>query len=123
MGDDGTNDEASSSTAGWSACGLVLRVRRIVRASVAATETWTDPDGFRSPAGEVHAWLPGTNQTLCGLPLKRSGLWRLPHIDWIDVQPATGRDADRVAAVCRRCNAATGRRRDEKAWTRTDPRP
>jgi len=37
-----------------------------VRAQVAATSSWRDPDGFRSPAGEVHAWLVGTNQTLCG---------------------------------------------------------
>jgi hypothetical protein len=92
-------------------------------AAVAASDTWRAPDGFRSPAGEVHAWLPGTNQTLCGLQLSRTGLKRLPHIDWVDAQPATGRDADRVTAVCRRCNAATGHRRDEKPWMRNDPRP
>jgi hypothetical protein len=94
-----------------------------MRASVAATGTWTDPDGFRSPRGEVHAWLPRTNQTLCGLPLSKAGLLRFPHVDWLDVQPATGRDADQVSSVCRRCNAATGHRRDEKRWRRTDPRP
>jgi hypothetical protein len=94
-----------------------------VRAAVAATGSWTDPDGIKAPAGEVHAWLPRTNQTLCGLPLKKAALGRFPHIDWLDVQPVTGRDADRVTAVCRRCNAATGRRRDAKPWTRTDPRP
>ena len=85
-----------------------------MRAAVAATDTWTDPDGFRAPAGEVHAWLPRTNQTLCGLPLHRAQLHRFPHVDWLDAQPATGRDADRVTQVCRRCAAATGRRRDEK---------
>ena len=92
-------------------------------AAVAATGSWTDPDGFRSPAGEVHAWKPGSNSSLCGLQLSRSRLERFPHIQWVDVQPATGRDADRVAEVCPRCAAATGRRRDERPWRRTDPRP
>lgn len=36
-------------------------------AAAAATGTWTDPDGIRTPAVEVHAWHPGTNQSLCGL--------------------------------------------------------
>jgi len=92
-------------------------------AAVAATDRWTDPDGFRSPAGEVHAWRPQTNQTLCGLQLSRSRLERFPHIQWADVQPAAGRDADRVTDVCPRCAAAMGRRRDERRWRRTDPRP
>jgi hypothetical protein len=92
-------------------------------AAVAATGSWTDPDGFRSPAGEVHAWRPGSNSSLCGLQLSRSRLERFPHIQWLDVQPATGRDADRVTDVCPRCAAATGRRRDERGWKRTDPRP
>jgi hypothetical protein len=94
-----------------------------MRASVAATGQWRDPDGFRLPAGEVHAWLPGRNQTLCGLSTDKSGLGRFPNVDWADVQPATGRDADRVAEVCPRCAAALGRRRDTRPWTRTDPRP
>jgi hypothetical protein len=93
-----------------------------MRASVAATGRWTDPDGFRMPAGEVHAWRPGTNQTLCGRQLSRSGLARFPHVEWADVQPGTGRDADRVAEVCPRCAAATGRRRDERRWVRDHPR-
>ena len=74
------------------------------------------------PSGEVHAWLQGTNQTLCGLALKRSRLDRFPHVDWLDVQPATGRDADKVAVVCYRCAAAMGRKRDSKPWTRTKRR-
>jgi hypothetical protein len=94
-----------------------------MRASVAATGTWTDPDGFRAPAGEVHAWQQGTNQTLCGLSIHRSGLRRFSHVDWSDAQPATGRDADAVSDVCHRCAAAMGRRRDDKPWTRVDPRP
>jgi hypothetical protein len=92
-------------------------------AAVAATDSWRDPDGFRAPAGEVHAWKPGSNSSLCGLQLSRSRLERFPHIQWVDVQPATGRDADRVTDVCPRCAAATGRRRDERPWRRTDPRP
>jgi hypothetical protein len=91
-------------------------------ATVAASGEWTDPDGFRMPAGAVHAWRQGTNQTLCGLQLSRSGLRRFPHVDWVDVQPATGRDADRVSEVCARCAAAMGRRRDERPWTRHNPR-
>jgi hypothetical protein len=39
------------------------------------------------------------------------------------VQPATGGHADEVRRVCPRCAAATGRRRDERPWVRTDPRP
>lgn len=97
--------------------------KRVERASVAATRSWTDPDGVRIPSGEVHAWLVGTNQTLCGLSTKRSQLTRFPHVDWADVQPASGRDADRVADVCPRCAAAMGRRRDTRPWTRTNPRP
>jgi hypothetical protein len=90
---------------------------------VAASGEWVDPDGIRMPAGEVHAWEPGRNQTLCGLPLARAQLRRFPHVSWADVQPETGRDADEVRRVCPRCAAATGRRRDERRWSRTDPRP
>ncbi len=91
-------------------------------ASVAATGTWTDPDGFRSPAGLVHAWLPRTNQTVCGVQLTKAGLLRFPHIQWVDVQPGTGRDADEVQEVCRRCAAGMGARRDSRPWTRHNPR-
>jgi len=94
-----------------------------MKAAVAATGSWTDPDGIREPAGEVHAWHPGTNQTLCGLSLHRSRLLRFSHVDWRDVQPDTGRAADEVADVCPRCAAGMGRRRDERRWTRTNPRP
>jgi hypothetical protein len=90
---------------------------------VAASSQWVDPDGVRMPAGEVHAWEQGTNQTLCGLALARSELRRFAHVTWADVQPATGRDADEVRRVCPRCAAATGRRRDARSWSRTDPRP
>jgi len=97
-------------------------VAAMPRAAVAATGEWTDPDGFRMPSGVVHAWRQGTNQTLCSLPLSRTGLHRFPHVEWVDVQPATGRDADRVQEVCPRCASAMGRRRDERPWTRRNPR-
>ena len=92
-------------------------------AAVAATGRWVDPDGVRRPAGEVHAWLPGANQTACGVPLSRAGLERSPHVTWADAQPASGGHADAVTHVCRRCAASQGRRRDEGPWRRTDPRP
>lgn len=92
-------------------------------AAVAASGRWIDPDGYRSPAGTVHAWLRATNQTLCGLPLSKAQLLRFPHIQWVDVQPASGRDADQVQEVCPRCAAGMGARRDDKPWKRVNPRP
>jgi hypothetical protein len=93
-------------------------------AAVAAGGQWTDPDdGIRYPAGEVHAWERGRNETVCGLSLSRSRLARFPHVSWADVQPESGRHAEGVQAVCRRCRAAQGARRDERGWTRTNPRP
>jgi hypothetical protein len=92
--------------------------------AVAASGQWRDPDdAVRAPAGEVHAWEPGRNSTLCGLQLSRSGLQRFPHVTWADVQPESGRYADRVARVCPRCAAASGARRGARRWSRVDPRP
>jgi hypothetical protein len=91
--------------------------------AVAATGEWTDPDGARVPAGEVHAWEPGTNQTRCGLSLHRSRLTRFSHVRWEDVQPESGGSADAVQRVCPRCAAAQGRRTGRRSWTRTNPRP
>jgi len=90
---------------------------------VAATSEWRDEDAQRLPAGEVHAWEPGQNQTACGLALSRSGLLRFSHVGWADVQPDSGGAADQVEIVCPRCAAANGARRDEKSWTRDSPRP
>jgi hypothetical protein len=93
-------------------------------AKVAATDRWVDPDdGIGYPAGEVHGWEPGRNESVCGLSLSRSGLGRFPHVSWADVQPESGRHAEEVQAVCRRCRAALGHRRDDRGWTRTNPRP
>jgi len=90
---------------------------------VAATAESRTSDGERLPAGEVHAWVPGTNQTRCGLSLSRSRLVRFAGVAWNDVQPASGGAADAVAIVCPRCAAALGGRRDERRWVRTRPRP
>ncbi len=95
-------------------------------ARVAASGTAVDPDdGVRLPAGEVHAWAPGTNQTLCGLALSRSRLARFPHVAFTDALPATGGRADFVVEVCPRCHAAVvpRARRTGRSWSRTDPRP
>lgn len=86
--------------------------RRPAAAQVAASSTWTDPDGVRRPAGDVHAWLPGTNQTVCGLPLARASLARFPHVAWADALPERGRHADEVRHVCPRCRAAQRPRPD-----------
>lgn len=86
--------------------------RRPSGAQVAASSTWTDPDGVRRPAGDVHAWVGGTNQTVCGLALSRSQLARFPHVAWADALPETGAHADAVGHVCPRCRAALRPRRD-----------
>lgn len=60
--------------------------------------------------------FPAFNQTPCGLQRSKSGLLHFHHIPWIDVQPATDRDADMVEEFCRRCAARMGAKRP-------DPRP
>ncbi|MEE6271799.1 hypothetical protein V2J56_00380 [Georgenia sp. MJ206] len=97
--------------------------KKLTSASVVASGQWTEPDGVRAPAGTVHAWVPGTNQTVCGLALSRESFLRFPHVAWAEVQPATGIHADEVAEICPRCAAGMGARRDEQRWTRTNPRP
>ena len=93
-------------------------------AAVAAAGRWVDPDdGIRYPAGEVHAWERGRNETVCGLSLSRSRLARFPHVSWTDVQPESGRHAEEVQEVCRRCRAGLGQRRDDRGWKRINPRP
>lgn len=79
--------------------------------AVAASSEWTDPDGVRRPGGDVHAWTPSTNQTLCGLALSRSQLWRYPHVNWDDIRPESGQYAGAVRRVCPRCMAGVSPRR------------
>ncbi|GAA0476908.1 hypothetical protein GCM10009544_43630 [Streptomyces stramineus] len=93
---------------------------------MAASGQWQDEeDGRRLPAGEVHAWVPGTNQSVCGLSLHKSRLLRFPHIVWPDVLPESGGAADRVQRVCPRCASVAGRRGSAAAppWRRVNPRP
>ena len=91
---------------------------------VAATDDWLDEDHVRHPAGEVHGWLRGRNQTLCGLSLHRSRLRAFADVEWDDVQPASGGRADQVQAVCPRCRSAVeGRTSKVRSWTRDSPRP
>ncbi|GGV53374.1 hypothetical protein [Streptomyces griseoflavus] len=100
---------------------------RVKRYAVAATGQWTDEEEGRRrlPAGEVHAWEPGLNQTVCGLSLSRSQLVRFSHVVWQDVLPESGGAADRVQRLCRRCASVAGRRGDDARprWHRTNPRP
>ncbi len=96
-----------------------------VKARVAASGEDVDEDGVRLPAGEVHAWEPGTNSTLCGLALSRSRLRRFQHVGWPDILPESGGAADFVQVVCPRCTAAVTPRRAREGprWERISPRP
>ncbi|MFE0588752.1 hypothetical protein [Micromonospora echinospora] len=93
--------------------------------AVAASSEVAGDDGVRQPGGEVHAWLPGQNQTLCGLPLSRTRLRRFPHVsfDYSTTDQLTG--ADPVGRICPRCLAAAGGRggRRRQRWERHSPRP
>jgi hypothetical protein len=80
------------------------------------------PDGVRLPSGLVHAWRHGTRQTLCGVLLGKSGLLRFPAVEWDDVQPVTGRDADLMLRLCPGCAAAMNRRVDQCRRHRAEPR-
>ncbi|MFF3484646.1 hypothetical protein ACFYXC_15435 [Streptomyces sp. NPDC002701] len=98
------------------------------RYAVAASGQWTAEDDQgrrRLPSGEVHAWEPGMNQTVCGLSLSRSQLVRFSHVTWLDTLPASGGAADRVRRQCPRCASVAGRRGSDARprWHRTDPRP
>jgi hypothetical protein len=90
----------------------------------AAGSTWFPEDGgARLPAGEAHAWEPGKNATLCGVPLRRAGLARCPHVDVSDLDQLTGGSGDQVRWTCPKCLAATGGRAAGRRWVRNDPRP
>ena len=91
--------------------------------ATAATGTRPGEEGHRLPTGEVHAWSPGINSTVCGLQLSRSGLDRFPHVPFRDALPESGGSADYVAEVCPRCRAAVLGRAGQQGWQRTSPRP
>ncbi|QFZ20166.1 hypothetical protein [Saccharothrix syringae] len=91
--------------------------------SVAASSQWLDEDGVRQPSGDVHAWAPGTNQTLCGLALSRSRLARFSHVSWADAQWLE-QTSGQGLWLCPRCTAATTPRAQRgRRWTRDRPRP
>jgi hypothetical protein len=98
----------------------------MAKACIAATGEWRGDDGIRMPAGAVHGWLPGQNQTVCGLPLSRAGLRVFPHLPWDYRDTDVLGPSDRVAYVCEGCLAALRdrpRRGQHKGWTRRSPRP
>ena len=96
---------------------------RRVRGSVAASSEWVDEVGVRQPGGEVHAWVPGTNQTVCGLQLSRTRLRRFPHVPFDFRATDVAAAGDEIRHICPRCVAAGGGRRDERSWSRVSPRP
>lgn len=79
-------------------------------AAVVASAEWVDEAGQRQPAGEVHAWQPGQNQTVCGLALHRSQLRRFAHVPFDFAATDVLTEADRIGRICPRCVAATRRR-------------
>ncbi|MEU7479784.1 hypothetical protein AB0A63_27595 [Lentzea sp. NPDC042327] len=92
--------------------------------AVAASSNWRDEDGTRLPSGDVHAWWPGQNQTLCGVPLHRARLDRFSHVLWADAVwiNDTGGEGTPAMAMCPRCTAATRPKRTRRA-DRTRARP
>ena len=93
-------------------------------AQVAASDDVLDDDLVRRPAGEVHGWYRGQNETLCGLSLHRCRLRTFAGLEWSDVQPESGGAAEHVQAVCGRCRSAIeGRTSKRRPWTRERPRP
>lgn len=109
---------------GQAAGGTGTSMRMSSTPAVAASSEVAGADGVRRPGGEVHAWLPGQNQTVCGLQLSRTRLRRFPHVpfDYASTDQLT--EADSEGFICPRCLAATqGRRRQEKSWVRQSPRP
>jgi len=109
--------------------GVVLRydagVRELEVSGSRVTGVLLD-DGERLPAGEVHGWWHGQNETACGLALSRSQLVRFGALRWRDVQPDSGGSADLVTEVCGRCASVLrprGAHADGPGWTRSSPRP
>ena len=91
-------------------------------AAVAATDRWTDPDGFRAPAGLVHAWLRGTNQTLCGVPAEQGAAAPVPARA-VGRRPARDRPRRRPGAARSATGAPPGWARSATAsrWRADQP--
>ncbi|SDG57134.1 hypothetical protein SAMN05216553_109134 [Lentzea fradiae] len=87
--------------------------------AVAASSSWRDDEGTRMPSGDVHAWWPGQNQTLCGVQLSRARLAKFPGVLWADARWGEGTADTPVMALCRKCSAAT---RPKMRRRRLDPR-
>jgi len=92
-------------------------------AAVAASGEWAGDRGVRQPGGDVHAWMPGANQTVCGIPLSRAGLRRFPHVPFDFRITDVLTPEDEVRHICPRCLAGTGARRGVRPWNRIAPRP
>jgi hypothetical protein len=98
----------------------------MARAMIAASGEDRDADGVRVPAGDAHAWLPGQNQTVCGVPLSRARLRVFPHVPWEFGETDALNSGDAVRHICPRCQAALRTRPGRGAhrtWTRASPRP
>ena len=97
------------------------------RYAVAASGQWTDEEEGRRrlPSGEVHAWEPGRDETVCGPSLSHARLVRFPHVGRPDTFPESGGAADRVRRLCPRCASVPERRGPDARprWRRIDPRP
>jgi hypothetical protein len=92
-----------------------------MRYATAASSVERDAQNVSYPAGELHAWLPGQNSTVCGVQLSRGQLRGFAHVPWAEFT-APGTEVGESVEVCRRCLAATAgaakRRRRH-----IDPRP
>ena len=74
-------------------------------------------DGWDAVARTVHARVRGV-----GSEAAADWSGSAAHAAHERIQ-AIVRDADEVARVCPRCAAGMGARRDERPWTRVNPRP
>ena len=79
--------------------------------AVAASGQRTDACGIRQPAGEVHAWRHGRNETVCGLSLSRSRLGRFPHVPFDFQATDVLTSQDPIGRICPHCLAALRPRR------------
>lgn len=84
--------------------------------AVASSGMRIDDDGAERPAGTVHAWMRGSNQTVCGLRVSDHRLETFADLSFVDVSESNGDEPD-TRWCCPKCLAA-GARRDDQRWTR-----